>query len=87
MAPLRAGGMGVVCRATDSRLGRDVAVKVLPEHQSASVEVRARFEHEAKTGSLLDHPHIRTLFDVGCEATLEVVPSPESRIGRGPVPR
>ncbi|HXI01884.1 MAG TPA: protein kinase, partial [Candidatus Saccharimonadales bacterium] len=66
-APLGAGGMGEVYRARDTRLGRDVAVKVLPQHLSANPEVRARFEREAKTISSLNHPHICTLFDVGRE--------------------
>src|SRR5689334_3936340 len=65
LAPLGAGGMGEVYRARDSRLGRDVAVKVLPQHLSESAEVRARFEREAKTVSSLNHPNICTLFDVG----------------------
>src|SRR5882757_7395644 len=67
VAPLGAGGMGEVYRAKDTRLGRDVAVKVLPQHLSANSEVRARFEREAKTVSSLNHPHICTLFDVGRE--------------------
>ncbi len=67
VSPLGAGGMGEVYRAKDTRLGRDVAVKVLPEHLSANPEVRARFEREAKTISALNHPHICTLFDVGRE--------------------
>ena len=65
IAPLGAGGMGEVYRARDTRLGRDVAVKVLPQHLSDSPEVRARFEREAKTISSLNHPNICTLFDVG----------------------
>src|SRR2546426_1822614 len=65
--PLGAGGMGEVYRAKDSRLGRDVAIKVLPQHLSSNPEVRARFEREAKTVSSLNHPHICTLFDVGRE--------------------
>jgi Tol biopolymer transport system component len=67
VAPLGAGGMGEVFRATDTRLGRDVAVKVLPQQLSANAEVRARFEREAKTVSSLNHPHICTLHDVGRE--------------------
>lgn len=66
-APLGAGGMGEVFRATDTRLGREVAVKVLPRHLSTHPEVRARFEREAKTISSLNHPSICTLFDVGRE--------------------
>jgi len=65
LAPLGAGGMGEVYRAHDSRLGRDVAIKVLPAHLAATPEVRARFEREARTVSQLNHPHICTLFDVG----------------------
>ncbi len=67
VAPLGAGGMGEVFRATDTRLGREVAIKVLPQHLSANPEVRARFEREAKTVSSLNHPHICTLHDVGRE--------------------
>src|SRR5258705_8106781 len=66
-APLGAGGMGEVYRARDTRLGRDVAVKVLPQHLVASPEVRSRFEREARTVSSLNHPHICTLHDVGRE--------------------
>jgi Tol biopolymer transport system component len=67
VSPLGAGGMGEVYRAKDTRLGREVAVKVLPQHLSSNTEVRARFEREAKTVSSLNHPHICTLFDVGRE--------------------
>ena len=67
IAPLGAGGMGEVYRAHDSRLGRDVAIKVLPQHLSDNPEVRARFEREAKTISNLNHPNICTLHDVGRE--------------------
>jgi serine/threonine protein kinase len=65
IAPLGAGGMGEVYRARDTRLGRDVAVKVLPAHMSARPEIRARFEREAKTISSLNHPNICALYDVG----------------------
>jgi Tol biopolymer transport system component len=67
VAPLGAGGMGEVYRARDTRLGRDVAVKVLPPHLASNHEVRARFQREAKTVSSLNHPHICTLLDVGRE--------------------
>ena len=67
VGPLGAGGMGEVYRAKDTRLGREVAVKVLPQHLSESPEVRARFEREARTVSSLNHPHICTLHDVGQE--------------------
>ena len=65
LAPLGAGGMGEVYRARDARLGRDVAIKVLPSHLSASAEFRQRFEREAKSISQLSHPNICTLHDVG----------------------
>jgi len=65
LGPLGAGGMGEVYRASDSRLGRDVAIKVLPSHLASTPEVRARFEREARTISRLSHPHICTLFDIG----------------------
>ena len=61
IGPLGAGGMGEVYRAKDTRLDREVAVKVLPEHLSASEDVRSRFEREAKAISSLQHPHICTL--------------------------
>ena len=65
LGPIGAGGMGEVYRARDTRLGRDVAVKVLPAHMSSSAELRQRLEREAKTISQLSHPHICTLHDVG----------------------
>ncbi len=93
LVPLGAGGMGEVHRARDTRLGRDVAVKVLPQHLSADPEVRARFEREAKTVSSLNHPNICTLFDVGREGetdylVMELVEGETlaERLRRGPLP-
>jgi len=92
ISPLGAGGMGEVYRARDTRLGRDVAVKVLPQHLSSNPEVRARFEREAKTVSSLNHPHICTLHDVGREGqtdylVMELVEGDTlaSRLTRGPL--
>jgi len=62
---LGAGGMGEVYLARDSRLGRDVAIKVLPSHLAATPDARARFEREARAISALNHPNICTLHDVG----------------------
>src|SRR6266853_1628612 len=71
LTPLGAGGMGEVYKARDTRLERIVAVKVLPSHLSSSLEVRQRFEREAKTISQLSHPHICALYDVGREGETE----------------
>ena len=63
--PLGAGGMGEVYRARDTRLGREVAVKVLPERFADSPEALARFEREARAVAALSHPNILSLFDFG----------------------
>src|SRR6266545_2071582 len=68
LAPLGAGGMGEVYRARDSRLGRDVAIKVLPERFASDVEAVARFEREAFAVAALSHPNILSIFDFGREA-------------------
>lgn len=65
LAPLGAGGMGEVYRARDTRLERDVAVKVLPEGFAGSPEALARFASEARSVAALSHPNILALFDVG----------------------
>jgi eukaryotic-like serine/threonine-protein kinase len=65
LAPLGAGGMGEVYRARDSRLDREVAIKVLPSHLSENPDLRARFEREAKAISGLQHPNICVLYDIG----------------------
>src|SRR5213083_1278534 len=64
-APLGQGGMGEVYRAIDTRLGRAVAIKVLPRHIADSPQRRQRFEREARALSSLSHPHICPLYDVG----------------------
>jgi eukaryotic-like serine/threonine-protein kinase len=62
---LGAGGMGEVYRAHDSRLGRDVAIKILPAAVAADPEWRQRFEREARAISALSHPNICHVYDVG----------------------
>ncbi|SPF56639.1 Serine/threonine protein kinase with TPR repeats [Candidatus Sulfopaludibacter sp. SbA4] len=67
LAPIGAGGMGEVYRARDSRLGRDVAIKVLPGHLSADPQALSRFEREAKAVAALSHPNLLVLYDVGTQ--------------------
>ena len=65
IAPLGAGGMGEVYRARDPRLGREVAIKVLPASFSADADRLRRFEQEARAAGLLNHPNITAVYDIG----------------------
>ena len=92
-SPLGAGGMGEVYRARDTRLNRRVAVKILQSHLSCNPELKSRFEREARTLSSLSHPHICSLYDVGCEGNLEFLvmellegETLAARLQRGPLP-
>ncbi len=93
VSPLGAGAMGEVWRAKDTRLGREVAIKVLPEHFADDEERLRRFEREAKTLATLNHPNVAQIFGVDqvedtCFLVLELVPgeSLEERIKRGALP-
>ena len=65
LAPLGAGGMGEVYRARDTRLGREVAIKVLPPDYSADPDRMRRFEQEARAAGMLNHPNITAVYDIG----------------------
>jgi hypothetical protein len=93
LSPLGAGGMGEVYRARDTRLGREVAVKILPPGLTDSEQARQRFEREARTISQLSHPHICALYDVGREGSTEYLvmellegQTLADRIAKGPLP-
>jgi eukaryotic-like serine/threonine-protein kinase len=70
---LGAGGMGVVWRAHDRRLGRDVALKILPPHLATEEEALHRFEREARGLAALSHPNIISIFDLGQEAEVRYI--------------
>jgi eukaryotic-like serine/threonine-protein kinase len=91
-APLGAGGMGEVYRARDTRLDREVAIKILPGHLSSNSEARQRFEREAKTVSGLNHPNICTLHDIGHQDGVDFIvmellegETLEQRLHKGPM--
>jgi serine/threonine protein kinase/tetratricopeptide (TPR) repeat protein len=93
VAPLGAGGMGEVYRARDTRLARDVAVKVLPEAFADHPTRQARFEREARAVAALSHPNILAIHDFGTEgsvtyAVMELLEGEtlSSRLARGPMP-
>src|ERR1700681_2783092 len=65
LAPIGAGGMGEVWRARDPRLGRDVAIKVLPLSFSTDPDRLRRFEQEAQAAGALNHPNITAVYDIG----------------------
>src|SRR5438874_13439626 len=89
VAPLGAGGMGEVYRARDTRLDRNVAIKILPAEFAADAQLKLRFEREAKTISQLNHPHICTLYDVGDNYLVMELLEGETladRLTKGPLP-
>src|SRR6185503_17003523 len=93
LEPLGEGGMGEVHKATDTRLNRTVAIKVLAARFSEDLEMRQRFEREAKAIAALNHPHICTLYDVGKDGATDFLvmeylegETLAARLARGPLP-
>jgi eukaryotic-like serine/threonine-protein kinase len=93
LSPLGAGGMGEVYRARDTRLGRDVALKVLPAALASDPERLKRLETEARTASALNHPNILTVHDIGSADSISYIamefvdgPTLAELVARGPLP-
>src|SRR5262244_2873210 len=94
LSPLGAGGMGEVYRARDSKLKRDVAVKVLPQALARDPDALARFEREALAVAALSHPNILSIFDFGTQegtayAVMELLEGETLRekLDGGPIPQ
>jgi serine/threonine protein kinase len=92
-APIGAGGMGEVYRALDTRLGRDVAIKVIPAKLSREPDRIKRFEQEARAAGALSHPNVCAIHDVGSHedspyVVMELLDgeSLHQRLASGPVP-
>src|ERR1700733_161341 len=94
VAPIGAGGMGEVYRARDTRLGRDVALKILPESFSREPDRLRRFEQEARSVAALNHPNILAIHDIGQDngspflvSELLEGESLRAALDRGPLPQ
>src|SRR6202521_5197196 len=92
-SPLGEGGMGIVFRALDTKLQRDVALKLLPDHFADDPERLARFQREAQILASLNHPNIAQIYGLEeshntCSIVMELVEGDtlQERIRRGPIP-
>jgi serine/threonine protein kinase len=93
VAAIGAGGMGEVYRARDPRLGRDVAIKVIPTGLSGSADRMRRFEQEARAAGSISHPNVCAIFDIGTHegspyVVMELLEgeSLQARLAAGPAP-
>ena len=77
---LGAGGMGEVWLAEDTRLGRKVAIKILPEQFASDPERLARFEQEARASAALNHPHIAAVYDVSVSRISQIISEARKRL-------
>jgi len=94
LSPLGAGGVGEVYKARDTKLDRDVAIKVLPQSVAVDPDTLARFEREAKAVAALSHPNILAIFDFGTHegiayAVMELLEGETllGKLGAGPIPQ
>ena len=92
LSALGAGGMGEVFRARDTRLGREVAIKVLPADRLADAQRRRRFVKEAQALSALNHPHIVTIHELESAGGIDfivygLIPRPSTGFRRNGSPR
>ena len=93
VSQIGAGGMGEVYRARDTRLGRDVALKILPEAFASDTERMRRFEQEARAVAALNHPNVLSVFDIGSQDGMPYMVSEllegdslRDLLNRGPIP-
>src|SRR5690349_14819073 len=87
LGPLGAGGMGEVYRARDTKLKRDVAIKVLPDSVAQNPERLTRFEREAKILASLNHPNIAQIYGVEGQAIIMELVEGETLVGPLPLDR